>query len=725
MSDIIDYKYLVILFFISATYMLGQFGTIAGRVSDDKNNPILGANVIIENTLLGTATDEKGEYKISNIPFGDYNISSGVIGYSKESVEISVENKAPIEINFIMKSKSYQIDQLLITANKYATDIKEIPASSYVLDQSIFSEKNPKQIDDALRYVPGITMVSDQISIRGSSGYGRGAGTRVLVAIDEIPIYTPDSGDIIWELVPISEIGRVEIIKGSVSSLYGSSAIGGIVNIITKESTSNPVTYVKFQGGVYSDPSHDEWKWNNRTLTFNSQTISHSRSIGKLGIAASITRFEDYSYRENDYQLRFAGFLKGNYHYDENTSLVFMATGYTRDKATYNYWKDIRNALSPPDADIGQFTDSDRTILGFTLNHIINKDFSISVIPNIYFSYWKDDAESRNRSNSKLYRSEIRANYSLSGNLNFISGTELQFNTVRSNIFGERFSNGVGIYTQGDYKPIDDINLSFGLRYDFNRLEDLGNTQSLSPKLGITYQYSDKTLLRGLASKGFRAPTLAEAFTSTTSAGITVKPNPDIEAETSYSFEIGVNQILTDDMSIDLSLFNNEYYEMIEPGFDPDDGQVFFNNVTRARIQGMEIVNRLSLLSNLEVNLGYTFLWPRDIQRNRTLNYRSKHALFLGMDFVSNFYQLGMNFRYLSRFENIDQELVDLGVIPDGDERVEIYVLDLNAGLNLFMYNIPVRLFINAKNLLNYNYVELIGNVAPIRNYSLNMEIIF
>ena len=348
----------ILILIITTTLLRGQTANVSGLITDKENNPILGANILIENTLLGTAADEHGEFLITNIPIGNNTITVSAVGYAKKSLNISLTEGMTKNVNFILESQSYQFDQLIVTANKYATDIKDIPASSYVLDQNIFSEKNFNKIDDALRYVPGITMVTDQISIRGSSGYGRGAGTRVLVAIDGIPVYTPDSGDIIWELIPISEIGRVEIIKGSVSSLYGSSAIGGIVNIITKKITSNPVTYIKLQGGLYSDPSHDEWNWSDRTLTFNSQTISHSRSIGKLGIAASLTRFEDYSYRKNDYQLRFAGFLKGNYHFNEKTSLIFMTAGYTRDKATFNYWKDIENALAPPDSDIGQFTDS-------------------------------------------------------------------------------------------------------------------------------------------------------------------------------------------------------------------------------------------------------------------------------------------------------------------------------------------------------------------------------
>lgn len=498
-----------------------------------------------------------------------------------------------------------------------------------------------------------------------------------------------------------------------------------MVNILSKDISANPVTFVKIQNGFYDSPSFKQWKWTDKILSFNSQTISHSRSFGNLSFSGSFTRFEDYSYRQNDYQLRFGGFLKANYQFSEVTSLSFLGTGYTRDKNTFIYWKDLANALSPSDTDLGESTDSDRTILGLTFNHIFNDNFSISFIPSTYISYWKDDSEIKNNSNSKMYRAELRTNYKISNTFNLVSGFEFQLNTVKSNIFGNKNSEGYGAYTQTDYKPTEKLNLSFGLRYDYNNLEEMESSNSISPKFGINYRLSEFTSLRGLAAKGFRAPSLAEAFTSTTTSGVTIKPNPDILPETSYSFEIGINQIFNQNLLVDVSFFNNEYFDMIEPRFDLNDGQVFFSNVTRARIQGVDISSQLLILHNLKLKVGYTFLWTRDIEENNALKYRPKNTVILGLNYNNDIYEAGIDFRYLSRVENIDNELVDLGVVPDGNERVPIYIVDFNFGMNLFSYNLPFRVFFNLNNMLNYNYVELIGNLAPVRNYSLNIEAIF
>jgi outer membrane receptor protein involved in Fe transport len=309
--------------------------------------------------------------------------------------------------------------------------------------------------------------------------------------------------------------------------------------------------------------------------------------------------------------------------------------------------------------------------------------------------------------------------------MTIVSGSEFQFNKISSTIFGNRTSNGFGAFSQIDYKVINPINLSFGLRYDYNKLADLKSENSISPKFGMTYKVNNNTFLRTSIAKGFRSPTLAESFTSTTTSGITVKPNPNLKPEDSFSVEAGVKHYFSSEFNIDLAFFNNEYSHFIEPGFDKD-GKLFFDNVTRARIQGFEVNSSSSFFSQrFLVNIGYTFLHSKDIELNKELKYRPKHSIVASFEFVKNIYEVGLDFRYSSKVARIDNELVDLGLVPDGDERVAIVVLDARVGTNLFSYNLPLHIFLNANNILNYNYVELIGNLAPIRNFSLNLELVF
>jgi len=566
-------------------------------------------------------------------------------------------------------------------------------------------------------------MTDDQISIRGSSGYSRGAGSRVLLAIDGLPFYTGDTGETIWEVVPMTILDRVEIIKGAASSLYGSTAIGGVVNLITKKIPSNQFVYLKTYIGAYDKPSYDEWDWSGQYRTFNGQTISYANTFNNVGIAVSLSRLEDSGYRQNNFSKRYIGFIKSDIKFTPTSSLILLANIFNKKSGNFVYWRDSRNALVPPVSDLGQVVKADRNMYGAIFKQILSDNFLLNVKGSYYHTSWDDGATPVNKSKTDLFRGEIQLNSSLSKSLILVSGLETSGAQVNSNLFGNPTSFGLGAYTQADWKFDFPLITSFGLRYDYNKLDTLNGSNALSPKLGLNYKFSDDLVFRTSVGTGFRAPTPAEAFTSTSASGITVKPNPKLKSETNFTIEGGINYKPFNPVTFDIALFNDEYYNFIEPGVDVD-GLVIFDNLTRARIQGMEFQTSIDLKEiNTNVSLSYSYLWARDIEKNKPLKYRPRNTFYAKADFSLDSFSAGLDFRYWSRVEAIDEELINLGLVPDGELRVEVFVLDLRAGYNLNFEGVPLRIFFNANNVLNYNYVELIGNLAPIRNYSLSVEI--
>jgi outer membrane receptor for ferrienterochelin and colicins len=146
----------------------------------------------------------------------------------------------------------------------------------------------------------------------------------------------------------------------------------------------------------------------------------------------------------------------------------------------------------------------------------------------------------------------------------------------------------------------------------------------------------------------------------------------------------------------------------------------------RARIQGGEAGVILNVFPNeLSLSFNYTYLWARDLETNTVLRYRPRHIFYSGLDFRKWNFDFGINFRYTSRVEEIDDELVDLGIVVDGDLRVPVYTTDIKLGYNFITYNLPLNVFFNVKNIFNYNYVELIGNLRQIRNYSFGVNLAF
>ena len=112
-----------------------------------------------------------------------------------------------------------------------------------------------------------------------------------------------------------------------------------------------------------------------------------------------------------------------------------------------------------------------------------------------------------------------------------------------------------------------------------------------------------------------------------------------------------------------------------------------------------------------------------DTQLHKPLKYRPRHLLYMDAEYKPAPFEFKVDFRFWSRVQEIDDQIVELGLVPDGELRVPVYILDLRAGYNFSIGTYPLNLFVSAKNVLNYNYIEFIGNLRPIRNYSLGLNV--
>lgn len=708
---------------IFSAVVFPQTFEITGRVTDPEFTPIPIVNVYLVNTTFGDATDEKGYFKIKNIPAGNYELEISAIGYSKKRQKITVDKN--IKMYFILIPEAIKTDEIIVTAGKYEQKKSELPVSTEIIYGTKLIERNFRNLESAMRFVPGVNMTEDQISIRGSSGYSRGAGARALVTIDGLPFYTGDTGEIVWEMIPTTEIQRVEIVKGAASSLYGSSAIGGVVSAITRDISSYPRTMINAYYGFYDKPYYKEWDWSGEYRPFNGVTVSHSNSFDNFGFNISLTRLEDLSYRRDDFSKKYIGFLKMQYAFNPKSSLIFLVNSFNKRAGNFLYWKDSRNALINSEFVSANRIETNRYLLGLVYKNLLSDQTVFFLKGSYYRNNFSDNSIPSNVSTSSLYRLEAQITSGLSKNIILTSGAEVIPAKVNSTLFGNPTSFSAGLYSVADISFDFPLLISIGLRYDYGKLDSLEASGSLSPKIGFNYKLFDNLILRSSLGTGFRNPTLAEAFTSTSTSGITVKPNPKIRPERNLTFEFGVNYSYHSLFEIDFALFQNEYYKMIEASVDPGDGLIFFDNLLRARIQGFEIGNTLNIIPGiLKSGFAYTYLNSKDVEEGTALKYRPKHSFTGSVEFYNWHFGLGIFFRYQSRVEEIDDELIDLGIVRDGNLRVPVYQTDINLSYELISLGLPATVYLNAKNIFNYNYVELVGNLKPIRNFSFGFNLI-
>ena len=702
--------------------MYSQNGSVKGRVINYHAEPVIGANVIVKGTTYGAAADEKGNFEINEIPYGNYSLEISSVGYEKKAVDITVSmSTKPLKI--FLREAAIETEQIIVSAGKYEQKQEDLTVSTDVIQPDYITRQNFQTFDEMLRTIPGVQMNLEQVSIRGSSGYSKGVGARVLVALNGIPLYAGDNGDVVWEIIPISDVERVEVIKGPSSSLYGSSAIGGVINIITKSAVKNPVTYVRSYIGFYDNPSYNVWKWNKASRTFYGVGVTHSSSVGKLGYTLSFKRFDDMSYRENDYSKRYLGYVKLDYQFTTENHLTFFADYLNMDRGNFLYWKDSRDALIPDSADNGNTVKSDRIFTGLIYHHQfsdkLNADFKTSYYRTNFDGYGLEVTSST----ADLVRGEALTNYKFSDSFRLTSGAEVSYSTVQSNIFSNTDFIGSGIYAQVEYKGIKDLIATAGIRGDYIKIDTIDGKFAVTPRAGLNYKLNENFIMRASIGTGFRAPTPAEIFTTTSlTGGLSIKGNPDLTAETNVSAEVGFNYSDKKFLDWDAALFYTKYKNYIEPNIVSDG--IKFINVPNADVYGIENDITLQLIDGLLTSkLGYMYLWARDPDKHKALKYRPRHSVTTNFLLRLDPVELGLNFRFQSKFEEIDDLTTTL--VVDGDKHVPIYVTDAMIGYNFFIGNVPAKVHLNAKNILNYNYVEFIGNLAPIRNFSLSAEIYF
>ncbi|PKL84237.1 MAG: hypothetical protein CVV24_00740 [Ignavibacteriae bacterium HGW-Ignavibacteriae-3] len=720
-------KLITALLFFPVLILTAQTGSLKGKIISYQNDPIPGVSVVITGSQTGTATLSDGTFEIKNLPYGRYAVEVSVIGYAKRKLSVDL-NAGTKPVTVILTEETIQSEQIIVSAGKYEQRVQDLPVSTAILQPEVISRRNYLTFDDALRFVPGIAVNLEQVSIRGSNGYSKGVGARVLVAVNGIPIYSGDTGDIVWELIPVIDIARVEIIKGPASSLYGSTAIGGVINIITRSAVKNPVTHFRSYFGTYDKPAYDIWKWNNNLRTFYGMELTHANSSGSLSYTFSVKKFDNMSYRENDYARRNLAYLKLNYEFSLKNYLTFFADFLNMDRGNFLYWKDSRNALVPKDEDNGNRVKSNRLFTGLIFHHTVSDKITAEFKSSFYHTKFDGYGIELTTSTADLLRNELLANFDLSNSFVLTTGLESSYSKIKSNIFKNPDFFGAGAYAQGEWKISPAASLTLGLRYDYMKLDTLKSANAAAPKAGLNYKITKDLIARASFGTGFRAPTPSEVFTTAgVGGGIDVKSNPDLKAETSVSFELGTIYNYSDDLFFDAAFYQSDYREFIEPVLTSD-AKIQFVNLSRARIQGFELNTNWNLIpGELKFTAGYNYMWARDLDNHIAMKYRPLNSFTAQIDFSPGQFDFGIDFRYSSKVEQIDFTLTQfpINLVIDGSKRVPVYVTDFSAGYNFFLGGAPAKIYLNAKNIFNYNYVEFIGNIAPIRNYSVSVEVFF
>ncbi|MDX2129951.1 MAG: TonB-dependent receptor [Chloroherpetonaceae bacterium] len=609
----------------------GETGILTGKVTSLSGEPIIGATIKILGTTLGATTNIRGEFRISKAPAGKISLRISALGYEPISDVFDLEGGATSTVTFTLSESNFSASEVVVSASKHEQNRLEIPITTTVISEQAINALPLSSLDQVLESIPGVDVTrsggfgSSSVQIRGSNSMtGGGIGTRVMMLYDGFLMNTPDAGSVDWQNFMMNGIGRLEVVKGAASSLYGSGAMGGIINVIgtmPSEMTFN----VRFSNGFYDAPPsfvNTRNYPNGKVPYFYNTMFTHGNTIGDLSYNVIYSRMSDEGYRQNSNQLMDDLKLKLTYQITPTQQLIFSGLINRNEGGQVYPWRSKANALS---ADANDYLSDDQKESGMEfagLTHVMVFDqytkletrasyyryhFVIKYYPQFSEAfgpfqqytlrrrapYDPNDPNTFNNSDAKRLSFGIQLNR-LASDHQITTGIDAYIDDVQSTLYYNNKSYTIGAYIQDDFSLGERLRFSFGIRFDLNHLMnrtdvsylDILNPFStaqpdgsiyptvvsqiehptlwqLSPRVAATYKLDDESALRASVSRSFRAPTLAERFI--TEAGIFAGiPNGTLDAERMTSFEFGVYKAFGNQFSIDFSTYANFYTNLIE-----------------------------------------------------------------------------------------------------------------------------------------------------------------
>lgn len=772
----------LLVFILPVGVTIAQTAFIKGTISDLKTKEtIVGAGAILDDST-GTTSDVNGNY-ILKTTAGQHKAEFRYTGYKPQLSNVSIPENDTLVLNIMLEADSRQLDVVVVSAGRFEQKLGEVTVSMEVLKPSLIENKNSNTIETIMEQVPGVNMIDGQANIRGGSGFSYGAGSRVLLMVDEMPMLTADAGDVKWSFLPVENCEQIEVIKGASSALFGSSALNGVINFRTAYAKDEPQTKIVFNGGYYDRPERNElvW-WQDGNPTFGGVNFYHAQKVKQLDLVVGANIFDDKGYRELETEQRYRANVNLRYRFKKINGLSVGVNANTirTQGGLFLIWQDADSgAYRPSGGDLSHYTTYRSNVDPF-INYYTSSGGKHSLRGRFFRTKNLNNTDQESRAD--VYYAEYQYQKHFKNDFTATTGLVYNYSEVHSGaLYGTHFGNNASAYLQLDKRFFKKLSLSLGIRGEYFRTDTtetredvyflldksklIAKQSRVKPvcRVGLNYEVTRSTFVRASFGQGFRFPSVAERFIKTTASGLDLYPNDTLRPEKGWSTEIGIKQGMKLGEwrgFIDLAFFQTEYQDMMEftfgqygpllypfqgPGPTPHELGVGFKsqNIGNTRIKGFEV----SLMGEGKIGpvsmtalLGYTYIKPiqidfdleQDSAKGTTyeniLKYRYEHTAKGDIELGYKKFSFGVSCRYNSFMKNIDRFFVDE---LSGIKGIKKYRAEHPNGDMVYDGRLSYQLNKTAKvgfivnNVFNHEYMGRPADMQPPRTYAIQVTIKF
>jgi outer membrane cobalamin receptor len=723
-------KYLVLFSFIifSLQNSFAAKGKISGYVFDKTtHHPIPDANIILSNTSLGAASKDGGFYFIENVPPGKYDIVVKVIGY-ETAVKKEVTINENLVINFFLNPTAVPLDPIIVTATLSDHLQSQVTVASEVITLPRLRERGGSTMAEAMESVGSVYFKSyDGIagtqlaSIRGSNV------DQVVVMLDGLRLNTAQGGGVDLNLIPVSAVEKIEVIRGGHSALVGSDAIGGTIQLVSNES-------IDLKGFSYG--------MNTTVGSFGTKTLDlfGSQKIGLLSAFVNFSRIQgngNFTYKapgtaikatreNNDYQGNNL-FLK---------TIVDLSPNHKFHIIYHNLQTEKGNAGS---VNLNPFDNQpmltplarakvDRKLLSLKSENQLTDRFRLEgqTFYQAYNYHYEDPAgwtSTDDKHENSAFGFNLQGQLQFNKSIGLTSGAEFRQDRLKSTKFKVDDRNIQSFYGQAEIRlPISLIGLPMhwttipAIRWD--NYSDVGS--QFSPKLGMLVTTGEATSLgfRGNLGNSYRVPTFDDLYWPDE---IWVKGNPALKPETSTSYDLGIflNQKSSYYMQIEANYFNSSIGDLIT--WAADSLNIWQPmNIGKANINGIETGLKFGLPANI-VHLDIFYTWMKATNQTQNSADRGKRLIYRPDNKLDIL--IGSKFAFFSA--NINYSVVSKRYIAgDNSQSLSDYqLLNGNIGFNFPFSGFTFDTRLQILNMLDKSIYIYDGYPLPGREFRVSLGI--